>query len=264
MHRKSLFFQNFFLFGLLVLVVFTNLPTIGTMAGTKDEIETLESVEITEYEGEDLSSINSFRENSIKGPQYIDAENYTLTVSGLVNNELQLTYDDVVGNFQSLKKVVTLNCVEGWSVTILWEGVLVRDLIEEAGVDPSANTVIFYAYDNYSTSLPLSYLFDNKIMIAYKMNNVNLPPERGFPFQLVAESKWGYKWIKWITVIEISDNENYRGFWESQGYSNVGNLNESFFDSPIPEFLYWIILPFFLVATLVVIIYRHRSRRKAG
>ena len=45
------------------------------------------------------------------------------------------------------------------------------------------------------------------IIVAYKMNGVELPPKRGFPFQLVAESKWGYKWIKWITSIEVSDDE---------------------------------------------------------
>jgi DMSO/TMAO reductase YedYZ molybdopterin-dependent catalytic subunit len=62
------------------------------------------------------------------------------------------------------------------------------------------------------------------------MNNITLPAERGFPFQLVAESKWGYKWIKWVTEIELSDNLNYKGYWESRGYSNNGNLNESFFE----------------------------------
>ena len=50
-----------------------------------------------------------------------------------------------------------------------------------------------------------------------------------FPFQLVAESKWGYKWIKWITMIELSDDSGYRGYWESKGFSNTGDLNESFF-----------------------------------
>jgi len=263
MHRKKTFFLNLLLVGLLVSVVLTSSPIIGTVAETTDETTTLESVEIREYEGEDLSSITAFRENSIKGPQYIDAENYTLTVSGLVNNELQLTYDEVVNSYQNFEKVVTLNCVEGWSVTILWEGVLVKDLIEAAGVDPNATTVIFYAYDGYSTSVPLDYIVDNNILMAYKMNNVTLPPERGFPFQLVAESKWGYKWIKWITEIELSDNEDYRGFWESYGYSNDGNLNEGFFDYSIPEVPSWIILPLLIaIVMLVVIIYRKRLAKK--
>jgi len=265
MHRKKTFFLNLLLVGLLVSVVLTNSPIIGTLAETTDETETLESVEIREYEGEDLSSINAFRENSIKGPQYIDAENYTLTVSGLVNNELQLTYDEVVNDYQNFEKVITLHCVEGWSVTLLWEGILVKDLIEAAGVDPNATTVIFYAYDGYSTSVPLDYIIDNEIIMAYKMNNVTLPPERGFPFQLVAESKWGYKWIKWITEIELSDDDDYRGFWESQGYSNDGNLNEGFFDPLIPEFPSWIILPLLIaIVTLTVIIYRKRLAKKKG
>jgi DMSO/TMAO reductase YedYZ molybdopterin-dependent catalytic subunit len=46
----------------------------------------------------------------------------------------------------------------------------------------------------------------------------------------VAEGKWGYKWIKWVTEIELSDDESYRGFWESRGYSNKGDLERSFFD----------------------------------
>jgi len=66
--------------------------------------------------------------------------------------------------------------------------------------------------------------------VAHKMNGVLLPPERGAPFQLVAESRWGYKWIKWITEIEISDDNDYEGFWESRGYSNDANLNDSFFE----------------------------------
>jgi DMSO/TMAO reductase YedYZ molybdopterin-dependent catalytic subunit len=56
--------------------------------------------------------------------------------------------------------------------------------------------------------------------MAYKLNGVVLPPERGFPFQLVAESKFGYKWIKWITMIDLSADPTYHGYWESRGYSN--------------------------------------------
>jgi DMSO/TMAO reductase YedYZ molybdopterin-dependent catalytic subunit len=122
--------------------------------------------------------------------------------------------------------VVTLNCVEGWSVKILWDGLLVRDVIEEAGPLESGRVLIFKAVDGYTTSLPIEFFYDNDILIAYGMNNVTLRPERGFPFQLVAEMKWGYKWIKWIDEIEISDDINYKGYWEERGYSNDGDLDE--------------------------------------
>ena len=193
------------------------------------QTEGLAPVEVREYEGVDLSSINAFRENSIKGPQQIDMESYTLGVTGLVTDSTRYTYDEVLSRYQLYKKVVTLDCVEGWSVTILWEGVLVKDLLAEAEPLENATVVIFHAYDGYTTSLPIDYIIDNDIMMAYKMNDVVLPPERGFPFQLVAESKWGYKWIKWITEIELSDDTSYRGYWESRGYSNSGDLDEGFF-----------------------------------
>jgi len=151
-------------------------------------------------------------------------------LTGLVANPEEYTYDEVVKNHQNYKKVVTLNCVEGWSATILWEGVLLKDLINEAQASPEANTIIFHAYDGYTSSLPLDFILNNNILMAYKMNEVPLPPERGYPFQLVAESKWGYKWVKWITEIELSNDPTYKGYWESYGYSNSGDLDKSFFD----------------------------------
>jgi DMSO/TMAO reductase YedYZ molybdopterin-dependent catalytic subunit len=189
-----------------------------------NETGVLAPVEIRDYKGQKLSSIDDFRENSIKGPQYINNKSYRLAITGLVDNPRIYTFDDVVNKHQHYEKVVTFYCVEGWDVTILWEGVLVKDLIEEAGVDPTANIVIFYAHDGYSTSLSLDYIVSNDILMAYKMNGIVLPPERGFPFQLVAESKLGYKWIKWITRIELSDDVNYRGYWESRGFPNDADV----------------------------------------
>jgi DMSO/TMAO reductase YedYZ molybdopterin-dependent catalytic subunit len=107
---------------------------------------------------------------------------------------------------------------------------LVSDILDEVKPNSDADTVIFYAYDGYSTAYPLDYFEQNNIIMAHSMNNVTLPPERGFPLQLIGENKWGYKWIKWITKIELSDDSDYQGFWESRGYSDSGNLNESFFD----------------------------------
>lgn len=191
----------------------------------------LAPAEIRSYQGERLSSSNDFRENSIKGPQHIDGGQYRLVVDGLVNRTVSYKYHEVLDHYPHYSKVVILYCVEGWDATILWEGMLVRDILNDAGIDPRATTVILYAHDGYSTSLPLKDLFERDIIMAYKMNNVTLPAERGFPFQLVAEDKWGYKWIKWIERIELSDNQQYRGYWEQRGYSNNGDLNRSFFGS---------------------------------
>lgn len=195
-----------------------------------DSSNTLASVEVRSYEGEDLSSFRDFRENSIKGPQKISVNDYRLEISGLALRGQSFSYQEILEKFSSYKKVVTLHCVEGWDATILWEGILVSDLIKEAGVNPAANTIIFYAQDGYSTSFPLVYIMENPIIMAHKMNNLTLPVERGFPFQLVAEDKWGYKWIKWITRIELSENPQYRGYWESRGFGQDADLNKGFLD----------------------------------
>ena len=215
--------------GLGVISLAIVLTVIGcgvkTMGNKPDE---LKAVEVRDYQGEKLSSIDAFQENSIKGPQHVDKANYRLAVTGLVANAKDYTYDQVLSTYQNYKKVVTLNCVEGWSVNILWEGIQLKDLLAEVKPAPNAKTVIFHAYDGYTTSLPLDYVLGKNLLLAYKMNDFTLPPERGFPFQLVAESKWGYKWIKWVTKIELSDNTNYRGYWESRGFSNNADLDKSF------------------------------------
>lgn len=211
-----------YLFLLLSLLLFgCGTSNDGDTSAT--DLEELAKTEVTEYEGQNLSSLTDFRENSIKGPQYIDIDAYTLTIDGLVEQPASLSYDEVLDN-KKYTKVVTLHCVEGWSVDILWEGVLLADLFEGVGVQATADTVIFYSEDGYSTALPLQTIMDRQLMLAYKMNGVVLPPERGFPFQLVAEDKLGYKWIKWITRIELSDDAEYKGYWEQRGFDNEADI----------------------------------------
>jgi len=222
--RKIIVFPSLTALTVLVLII------LLTGCGKNEQaIENLKPVEINEYQGEKLSSIDDFYTNAIAGTQYIDRNKYRLHVTGLVEKPLEYTYDEVINGYQNYEKVVTLNCVEGWSVKILWKGFMLRDLVADAHPLPEVTTIILKANDGYSTSFPIEYIMDNNILVAYRMNGLELPPKRGFPFQLVAESKWGYKWIKWITSIELSD-QGYYGYWESRGYSNEGDLDEYFFD----------------------------------
>lgn len=209
--------------GLVVVLLLAGCGISTSGDAEKSSIEELAKVEVTEYEGKDLSSIADFRENSIKGPQYIDRDTYRLEIDGLVEKPAEWTYEEVLGN-KHYKKRVTLNCVEGWRVDILWEGILLKDLFATVDVKASANTVIFHSEDGYTTSLPLQTIMEKNMLLAYKMNDVVLPPERGFPFQLVAEDKLGYKWAKWITRIELSDDVNYKGYWEERGFNNDADI----------------------------------------
>jgi DMSO/TMAO reductase YedYZ molybdopterin-dependent catalytic subunit len=197
--------------------------------GLDPSLVALQSIEIREYQGEQLSSIGDFRENSIKGVQHVSLDGYHLSISGLVDKPTQLTYDQIVG-LPHFTKVVTLHCVEGWDATILWQGVRIDDILAEAGVKDGAPVVIFHAVDGYTSSLPLDYIRQNNILLAFSMNGVTLPAERGFPFQVVAESKWGYKWVKWVDGIELSNDTSYRGYWEVRGYNNDGQQSGPIFE----------------------------------
>jgi len=188
----------------------------------------LPAVEVRSYQGKDLSSVKDFSENSIKGPQKVDLSSYRLEITGLVKKPLSLTYAAVIDR-EKYSKVVTLHCVEGWDATILWEGVKVSDLLAQARHDTAAAVVIFTAHDGYTTSLPLEYLAGRDILLAFRMNGAVMIPERGFPFALVAEDKWGYKWIKWVTKMEVSSDASFKGYWEQRGYNQDGSLSGPIF-----------------------------------
>ncbi len=183
--------------------------------------------EVSQYQGQDLTPISTYisyldshPDVAIAGVQNIDQHNYRLKISGMVNTPQSLNYSEVVYGYTPKYEVSTLPCVEGWSVTLLWQGVAITDLLNHAGISSEANTIIFIAADGYSSSLPLQYIKDHNLMIAYKMNNLTFTPQLGWPFFLVAINQYGYKWVEWITEINVSNDSTYRGYWESRGYPN--------------------------------------------
>lgn len=181
--------------------------------------------ELREYQGTRLDPAVGPRDNSIQGTQQIDPDTYQLTVDGLVDLPQSYSYADITA-LPSDERLVRLDCVEGWSATILWKGVPLKTLLDAANVQQEANTVIFHATDGYTTSLPLSEILEKNQILAYDANGIALPPEMGFPLIFVAEDKWGYKWARWVSRIELSSDETYQGYWEGYGYSNEGNLDE--------------------------------------
>lgn len=181
--------------------------------------------ELREYEGVRLDPTVGPRDNSIKGIQQVDLSTYELTVDGLVDLPARYAYEDVI-SLPYEETLVTIYCVEGWDATVLWKGVAMRTLLDAAGVQETANTVIFHATDGYTTSLPLQEILENNLILAYGANGIDLPPEMGYPFIFVAEDKWGYKWARWVSRIELSSDASYLGYWESGGYSNDADLDQ--------------------------------------
>ena len=78
---------------------------------------------------------------------------------------------------------------------------------------------MFHTAEGYSTGLPLKFLLGDKVLLGYKINGLPLGATRGWPLQLVAPGKLGYKWAKWVVRLELTAKPQ-KGFWEKRGYSN--------------------------------------------
>jgi DMSO/TMAO reductase YedYZ molybdopterin-dependent catalytic subunit len=213
------------LFLTFIILAVTACTAASSSTSTTATTTTSGEMEATEFQGTKLTPIKDQDLNALAGTQHIDQANYTLTIDGLVDHTLTLSYADLEA-LPQVSVLATLQCVEGWRYTAEWTGPSLGSIFAEAGVQPGAVIAIFYTADDTSgyTSVDLSYIDSNNIIIAMKDNGVTLPAANGFPLRLVASGKWGYKWAKWITRIELSSNTNFRGYWESNGYNNDGSV----------------------------------------
>lgn len=179
--------------------------------------------EATEYLGTKLTPIAQQGNNALKGTQHLDRTTYRLLVEGLVEQSLSLSYDDLLA-LPAESRLTDLNCVEGWNFTAKWTGPTLASILGRAKPKPGVRTVVFHTSDASGyTSLDFNYTMEKSIIIALRLNDVTLPADRGFPFQVVAESKFGYKWAKWVTSIELTDGD-FRGYWEQRGFNNDADI----------------------------------------
>lgn len=222
--------RRFSIIVLISLVLLLSACTFNNNSSSSDDTISAATLaryrenEMKEYDGVKLDPAVGPRDNSISGIQEVDINTYSLRIDGLVENKMTYTYDQIL-EMDSVEKVYTIYCVEGWDATFLWKGVLIEDILSESNVDDNARTVIFHAVDGYTTSLPLEEIINKKIMMAYSANGLPIPSSLGYPFILVAYDKWGYKWARWINRIELSLDTNYKGYWETRGYSNDGDID---------------------------------------
>ncbi len=152
----------------------------------------------------------------------INTEDWWLLVDGLVNNPLNLKYEDIT-NQSAVSEIVTLKCVDGPTGTANWTGVRLIDLLDLAEIKENATEVVFYGADGYSSSLTVEDASSSDVVLAYEMNGETLPTDHGYPVRLVAPGKYGYKWVKWITHIEVIDYD-YKGYWESRGWDDEADI----------------------------------------
>ena len=147
--------------------------------------------------------ITPIEEMGITGQtQYVDINEYRLTVTGLVEKSLSLSYEDIL-SFQSITEIAVLNC-PGFFVDVgKWTGVPLMDILHEVGFESNATQVVFHAVGGYSRTLTMEHIESHNVFLAYKVNGQTLPPEHGYPLRVVDESSDGNMWVKWLDKIEI-------------------------------------------------------------
>jgi DMSO/TMAO reductase YedYZ molybdopterin-dependent catalytic subunit len=161
-------------------------------------------------------------------PPTISPPDWKLRIHGMVDRELTLDYQDLVDR-RLTEAWVTLCCVSNRVGGDLignawWSGVLTRELLAEAGVDPKADAVLQTSRDGWTCGTPLAALTDDRnAMLAVAMNGKPLPVEHGFPVRTVVPGLYGYvSATKWLVELEVTRFDRIEAFWTQRGWSEKG------------------------------------------
>jgi DMSO/TMAO reductase YedYZ molybdopterin-dependent catalytic subunit len=157
-------------------------------------------------------------------PTEIDGSTWFLPITGLVDNPLMLTLDDLRNNYEPISRYVTLSCISGRIGTSListtyWTGARVSDVLADAGVQESARYLYITSGDGFYESVALDLLTsDPRIMFCYSWDGNTLPVGHGFPLRIWLPDRFGMKQPKWITGIEVTDTYK-EGYWVERNWS---------------------------------------------
>lgn len=185
-----------------------------------------------------IVSADTYRENRLPAGQHrtrkwpvlhastvpvINPSAWTLRIHGLVTKPLEFS----LAQFRELPRVkvfADFHCVTTWSrLGNLWEGVSLKWLLSEVGVQESAAFAIVGGCDNgWTTNVPLAALLDNDVLLADLHDGLPLDDDHGGPVRLVVPKLFAWKSAKWVNRIELTE-QNVPGYWEQAGYHNVGD-----------------------------------------
>lgn len=166
---------------------------------------------------------DEFYVTSYRSPPTIRINDWSLSITGLVERPLILTYEQLVAK-PTVSQIVTLECVGNtvageFISTAAWEGVPLKSLLEEAGARAEAYDVVFRAADGFSDSIRFDRAMTGDVMIAHRMNNVPLPQGHGFPARAIVPGHYGMKNVQWLTSIEIVDRD-HKGYYQQKGWTD--------------------------------------------
>ncbi len=170
----------------------------------------------------------------------VSTDGWTLRIHGLVDRETTLTWDELIG-LPMFEQYVTIACVSnevGGNLVgnAKWTGVRLRDVLDMAGVQPSATQLVGRSVDGWTAGMPTAWVMDpnREPMIAVKMNDERLPPAHGYPARLIVPGLYGYvSATKWLAELELTTLEAFDGYWVPRGWAKEAPiLTQSRIDTP--------------------------------
>lgn len=134
---------------------------------------------------------------------------WQLTISGAVTQPLSFSYAHIRA-LPTKTEIATLDCTGGWYTVQEWQGVSLGDLLAQAGVLDSADSITVRAVSGYARRFTLAEA--RRYLLAWGVAGEPLNHGHGFPLRLVASDKRGVEWVKWITHIEVNKTGKH---WQS-------------------------------------------------
>ncbi|HEX6384315.1 MAG TPA: molybdopterin-dependent oxidoreductase, partial [Anaerolineae bacterium] len=162
-------------------------------------------------------------------PTVIDGATWVLPVTGMVDNPLMLTLDDLRNNYEQRSQYVTLSCISGRIGTTListtqWTGVSVQDVLADAGVQEGARYLFITSGDGFYETVSLDLInSDERIMFCHSWDGNTLPVDHGFPLRIWIPDRYGMKQPKWITSVEVADMYT-PGYWVERNWDELAQV----------------------------------------
>ena len=170
----------------------------------------------------------------------IDPDSWKLTITGMVENEVELTYAELL-DLPLKERIITLTCVSnevGGNLigNASWLGYPIREVLARAKPKAGADMVLSTSIDGFTASTPLAVLEDTgtDALFAVGMNGEPLPPEHGFPVRMVVPGLYGYvSATKWVVDLKVTTYAKDQAYWTPRGYSAKAPIKlESRIDTP--------------------------------
>ena len=161
----------------------------------------------------------------------VDPESWTLTVTGMVENEITISYADLVAK-PLVEHYTTLTCVSNevggdLAGNARWLGYPIRELLAQAKPRSDADMVLSTSADGWSAGTPLAALTDpnREAILAIAMNGEPLPLEHGFPVRMVVPGLYGYvSATKWVRSLKVTRFDQDQAYWTPLGWAERGPI----------------------------------------